>query len=80
MSGLHVEIHDHFLLAGHTKFAPVGLLQQRTRRTFISSLFDIGTCVEESASVNVAELVGLHDGTVLVSTYDWTNYLSTLKK
>ena len=62
-----------------TKFAPdwcFGLLKQRTRRTFISSLFDIGTCVEESASVNVAELEGLHDGTVLVSTYDWTNYLS----
>ena len=83
MSGLHVEIHYHFLLAGHTKFAPdwcFGLLKQRTRRTFISSLFDIGTCVEESASVNVAELVGLHDGTVLVSTYDWTKYLSQFFK
>ncbi|CAH3178510.1 unnamed protein product, partial [Porites evermanni] len=45
--------------SGHTKFEPdwcFGLLKQRTRRTFISSLFDIGTCVEESASVNVAEL------------------------
>ena len=83
ISGLHVEIHYHFLLAGHTKFAPdwcFGLLKQRTRRTFISSLFDIGTCVEESASVNVAELVGLHDGTVLVSTYDWTNYRSQIFK
>ena len=79
MSGLHVEIHYHFLLPYHTKFAPdwcFALLKPRTRRTFISSLFDIGTCVEESASVNVAELEGLHDGTVLVSTYDWTNYLS----
>ena len=83
MSGLHVEIHYHFLLADHTKFAPdwcFRLLKQRTRQTFISSLFDRGTCVEESASVNVAELVGLHDGTVLVSTDDWTNYLSQFFK
>ena len=40
----------------------------------------VGTCVEETASVNVADLVGLHDGTVLVSTYDWTNYLSQFFK
>ena len=78
MSGLHEEINYHFLLPGHTKFAPdwcFGLLKQRTRRTFISSLFDIATSVEESASVNVAELVGLHNGTVLVPCYDWTTFL-----
>ena len=77
-SGLHEEINNHFLLPGHTKFAPdwcFGLLKQRTRRTFISSLFDIATSVEESASVNVAELVGLHNGTVLVPCYDWTTFL-----
>lgn len=79
MSGLHEEINYHFLLPGHTKFAPdwcFGLLKQRTRRTFISSLFDIATAVEESASVNVAELVGLHNGTVLVPCYDWTTFLA----
>ena len=79
MSGLHEEISYHFLLPGHTKFAPdwcFGLLKQRTRQTFISSLFDIATAVEESASVNVAELVGLHNGTVLVPCYDWTTFLA----
>ena len=33
-SGLHEEINNHFLLPGHTKFAPdwcFGLLKQRTR-------------------------------------------------
>ena len=41
----------------------------------ISSLFDIATSVEESASVNAGELVGLHNGTVLVPCYDWTTSL-----
>jgi len=29
----------------------------------------------DSAAVNVAELVGLHNGTVLIATYDWVVYL-----
>lgn len=50
MSGLHNTINYHFLLPGHTKFAPdlcFGLVKQKTRRTFISSLFDIARVVEE---------------------------------
>ena len=77
MNGLHEEINNNFLLPGHTKFAPdwcFGSLKQRTRRIFISSLFDIARSVEESATVNVAELVGLHNGTVLIPTYDWATY------
>lgn len=31
--------------------------------------------MEESSIVNVAELVGLHNGTVRVPTYDWVTYL-----
>ena len=83
MSGLHEEIHYNFLLPGHTKFSPdwcFGLLKQKTRKTFISSLFDIARSVEESASVNVAELVGLHNGTVLIPTYDWFTYLGNFFK
>ena len=75
---LHNTLNYHFLLAGHTKFSPdwcFGLVKQKTRRTFISSLFDIARAVEESAIVNVAELVGLHNGTVRVPTYDWVTYL-----
>ena len=83
MSDLHEEINYNFLLPGHTKFSPdwcFGLLKQKTRKTFISSLFDIARSVEESANVNVAELVGLHNGTVLVPTYDWFTYLGRFFK
>ena len=78
MNGLHSTVNYDFLLPGHTKFAPdwcFGLVKQKTRRTFISSLFDIARAVNESATVNVAELVGLHNGTVRVPTYDWVSYL-----
>jgi len=50
-------------------------VKQKTRHTFISSLFDIAKTVEDSAAVNVAELEGLHNGNVLVATYDWVTYL-----
>ena len=78
MNRLHHTINYAFLLPGHTKFAPdwcFGLVKQKTRRTFISSLFDIARAVEESASVIVAELAGLHNGTVRIQTYDWVTYL-----
>lgn len=83
MTRLHHTINYNFLLAGHTKFAPdwcFGLAKQRTRRTFISSLFDIARAIEDSASVNTAELVGFHNGTVLIPTYDWMSYLATFFK
>ena len=78
MIGLHDSINYDFVLPGHTKFAPdwcFGLVKQKTRCTFISSLFDIARTVEDSATVNVAELVGLHNGSVLIATYDWVAYL-----
>ena len=31
--------------------------------------------MEDSAAVNVAKLVGLQNGTVLIATYDWVAYL-----
>ena len=83
INGLHSSINYDFLLPGHTKFAPdwcFGLVKQKTRRTFISSLFDIARAVEESASVNVAEFVGLHNGTVCVPTFDWVTYLGQFFK
>ena len=83
MTGLHHTINYNFLLAGQTKFAPdwcFGLAKQRTRRTFISSLFDIARAIEDSATVNTAELAGLHNGTVLIPTYDWMSYFETFFK
>ena len=83
MSGLHSVINYEFLLPGHTKFSPdwcFGLVKQKTRRTFISLLFDIARAVEESSSVNASEIVGLHNGTVCVATYDWVTYLGQFFK
>ena len=80
---LHHAIEYSFLLAGHTKFAPdwcFELVKQRNRRTFISSLFDIARAVGDSATVNTEELVGLHNGRVLIPTYDWMSYLDTYFK
>lgn len=77
---LHKNIQYSFMIAGHTKFAPdwcFGLLKQRVRKTFVSSLYEIVSVIQESTKtgVNVAELAGLHSGRVLVPTYDWTTFL-----
>ena len=79
--GLHESVRYSFLVAGHTKFSPdwcFGLMKQRLRRTFVSSLFDILEANDKPtlSGVNCGKLVGLHDGTVLVKTYDWASYLA----
>lgn len=51
------------------------LWANETKDTAHIYFVDIARTVEDSASVNVAELVGLHNGTVLVEMYDWTTYL-----
>ena len=78
--GLHENIKYSFLVAGHTKFSPdwcFRLMKQRVRRTFISSLFDIIEANDKStiSGVNCGKLVGLHDGTVIVKSYDWAKHL-----
>ena len=82
LHGLHRNIDYAFLIAGHTKFSPdwcFGLMNKKLRRTFTSSLFDIMQAVDSSTTTNVnyGKLVGLHDGTVLVKTYQWDEHLST---
>ena len=79
--GLHESVRYSFLVAGHTKFSPnwcFGLMKQRLRRTLILSLFDILEANDKStlSGVNCGKLVGLHDGSVLIKTYDWANYLA----
>lgn len=69
------------MIAGHTKFSPdwcFGLLKQKVRKTFVSSIFDIMDCIEKSTKtgLNVPELVGLPSGRVLVPTYDWESFLA----
>ena len=78
--GLQQTITMSFLLVGHTKFAPdwcFGLLMQRYRLTFVSSLQDIVDVIEASSHVNTAQLVGTENGTVIVPTYNWVKFLCT---
>lgn len=78
LARLHQSITISFLLVGHTKFAPdwcFGLLKQRYRRTFVSSLQDLEDVVEKSADVNTAQIVGTQEGQVVVSVYDWATFL-----
>ena len=79
--GQHENITYSFLVAAHTKFSPdwcFGLMRQRIRRTFVSALFDILEANHKStlSGVNCGKPVGLHDGTVLVKTYDWSGHLA----
>ena len=79
MVGLHRNVTLSFMLVGHTKFSPdwcFGLLKQRYRRTYVSSLQDITRVVTESADVNEVQLVGTEDGTVLVPVYNWADFFS----
>ena len=79
LTGLHKEITISFLLVGHTKFAPdwcFGLLKQKYKRTKIGTLEDIAAVVEDSASVNYAQLVGKSDGTILVPSYHWSSFFA----
>lgn len=80
MSGLHKNITLSFLVVGHTKFAPdwcFGLLKQRYRKTKVGSLADIAQVVNESARVNIPQLCGTEDGSIIVPTYDWKGWLAT---
>ena len=78
LSGLHQSITLSFMMVGHTKFSPdwcFGLLKQRYKKTFVSSLEDIVAVVNGSADVNTTQLVGSQEGEVVVPTYDWTTFL-----
>ena len=48
----------------------------RYRCTKIGGLPDLIDVVNSSATVNVAQAVGSMDGTVIVSSYDWTTFLA----
>ena len=69
------------MLVGHTKFAPdwaFGLLKQKFRRTPVGCLDDMVRVVEQSASINKAQLVGKEDGTVLVNQYNWAAFFDPI--
>ena len=79
MAGLNKHIEISFMLVPHTKFAPdwaFGLLKQKFRRTPVGCLDDMVKVVQQSASINEAQLVGLEDGTTIVEQRDWATYFS----
>ena len=75
--GLHEEINVSFLPVGHTKFSPdwcFSLLKHHFKRSKVGCLDDLVRVVNESASPNVAQLVGSQSGNVIVPVYDWSSY------
>ena len=50
-------------------------MNRRYHRTKVGSLADNACVVQESADVNVPQLVGTQDGDVIVPTHDWVGYL-----
>ena len=77
---LHHSITYSFLIAGHTKFAPdrsFGLIKKAFKVTYVSSLYEFARLVETSSTsgLNKAQLVGTHDGRVIVPVYDWSSFL-----
>ncbi|XP_055783141.1 uncharacterized protein LOC129858157 [Salvelinus fontinalis] len=81
MYKLHHNWDFHFLITGHTTFATdlcFSLIKQRFRQTRVNTLSEIAGVVKDSTvtGVNIPELVGLDDGTVLVESYGWQQHLT----
>ena len=77
---LHQSITYSFLIAGHTKFGPdrcFGLMKKSYKVSYVSSLYEFASLVDTSSavSVNKAQIVGTHDGRVIVPVYDWVSFL-----
>ena len=53
-------------------------MKQCFRRTKIGDLDDIANCVSLSSAVNVPQLVGSLDGTVLVPMHNWNGFFDDI--
>ena len=76
-TGQHEEITWSFLPVGHTKFFPdagFGMLKRKYKLTKVGCLDDIVKVVNQSASMNHAQLVGDQQGNVIVPVYDWISF------
>ena len=76
----HLKIHLHFLLPGHTKFAPdwwFGLLKQKFRHTEVSTLSELQDCVQQSTvnGLNQVQLAGPENGPADVPLIKWHTYI-----
>ena len=77
---LHYSIAYSFLIAGHTKFAldrSFRLIKRAFKVACVSSLYEFAQMVETSSTsgLNKTQLVGTHNGRVVVPVYDWGTFL-----
>ena len=77
---LHESIVYSFLIAGHTKFGPdrcFGMNKKSYKVNYVSSLYEFAKMVKSSSTVgvNTAQLVGTHNGKVIVPVYNWSAFL-----
>ena len=75
----HTNICLSFLVVGHTKFAPdwcFGLFKRLFRRSKVGNINDVAKVVNSSAQCKVAQLVFNEDGSTLVPTNNWTDFLA----
>ena len=81
---LHHSVKYLSLIAGHTKFGPdrcFGIIKRSFKLNYISSIYEFANMVESSSTgVNKAQLVGTHDGTVIVPVYEWSSFLEQFFK
>ena len=77
MHQLHHQLGLHFLIVGHTKFAPdcyFGQFKKVFHHSDVHNLADIAALVNSSSKPNIAQLVGTEDGQVMVQCYDWQQF------
>ena len=70
---LHNSINYSFLVAGHTKFGPdrcFGIIKRAYKVKFARMVE-----MSSTTGVNKAQLVGTHDGRVIVPVYNWSTFL-----
>ena len=59
LKGYHRRVNYNFMIAGHTKFTPdrcFGLIKKKYRSLFCSSVFDVAAAINESSTINQAEI------------------------
>ena len=77
---MHRNVILSFLLVGHTKFSLdwcFGLFKKRFRRKKVGTLSNIARVVDECSSVNIPQLCGMEDGTVIMPTYNWKMHFTS---
>ena len=75
---------EDYTKAGLTKCGPdrcFGIIKKSYKVSYISSLYKFANMMESSNSgINKAQLMGMHDGTVIVPVYDWSSFLEQFFK